>query len=83
MGHEAIWCRTRKNLPDDRQRKFPYLLREQKVTQADKVWCTDITWEACTARALLTAVHRGATVLPAGPCPENRRGSGKENSLQY
>lgn len=44
MGHEAIWCRPRTSLPDDGHRKFPYLLRELKVTQADQVWCTDITY---------------------------------------
>jgi len=44
MGHEAIWCRPRTSLPDDGHRKFPYLLRNLKVTQADQVWCTDITY---------------------------------------
>ena len=44
MGHEAIWCRPRTSLPDDGHRKFPYLLRNLKVTQADQVWGTDITY---------------------------------------
>ena len=44
MGHEAIWCRPRTSIPDEGHRKFPYLLRELKVAQADQVWCTDITY---------------------------------------
>ena len=44
MGHEAIWCKPRTSIPDHGQRKYPYLLRDLKVTRPDQVWCTDITY---------------------------------------
>ena len=44
MGHEAIWCKPRTSIPDNGHRKYPYLLRDLKVTRPDQVWCTDITY---------------------------------------
>lgn len=44
MGLEAIWCRPRTSIPDDRHRKYPYLLRGLKITRANHVWCSDITY---------------------------------------
>jgi putative transposase len=44
IGHEAIWCKPRTSIPDHGHRKFPYLLRDLKVTRPDQVWCTDITY---------------------------------------
>jgi len=44
MGHEAIWCKPRTSIPDHGHRKYPYLLRDLKVTRPDQVWCTDITY---------------------------------------
>ena len=44
IGHEAIWCRPRTSIPDHGHRKYPYLLRDLKVTRPDQVWCTDITY---------------------------------------
>ena len=44
MGLETIWCRPRTSIPDEGHRKFPYLLRDLKVTRPDQVWCADITY---------------------------------------
>jgi putative transposase len=44
IGHEAIWCKPRTSIPDHGHRKYPYLLRDLKVTRADQVWCTNITY---------------------------------------
>ena len=44
MGLETIWCQPRTSIPDKGHRKFPYLLRDLKVTRPDQVWCADITY---------------------------------------
>jgi putative transposase len=44
MGLEAIWCRPRTSIPDDKHRKYPYLLRCLKITRPNHVWCSDITY---------------------------------------
>ena len=45
MGLETIWCRPRNTSePEKAHRKYPYLLRELKVTRPDQVWCADITY---------------------------------------
>jgi putative transposase len=44
IGHEAIWCKPRTSIPDHGHRKYPYLLRDLKITRPDQVWCTDITY---------------------------------------
>lgn len=45
MGIETIWCRPRRtSIPDHGHRKYPYLLRERVVENADEVWCADITY---------------------------------------
>jgi putative transposase len=44
MGHEAIWCKPRTSIPDNRHRKYPYLLRDLKIVRPNQVWCTDITY---------------------------------------
>jgi len=44
MGYEAIWCKPRTSIPDQGHRKYPYLLRDLKITRPDQVWCTDITY---------------------------------------
>lgn len=45
MGVETIWCRPRRTSePDNGHRKYPYLLRERVVKNADEVWCADITY---------------------------------------
>jgi putative transposase len=44
MGHEAIWCKPRTSIPDDRHRKYPYLLRKLSIERPDQVWCADITY---------------------------------------
>ena len=42
IGHEAIWCRPRTSIPDDKQRKYLYLLRNLTIDVPDQVWCADI-----------------------------------------
>jgi len=44
MGHQTIY--RRKNLTKGALKEFikPYLLRGLKITQANQVWCTDITY---------------------------------------
>ena len=45
MGLETIWCRPHNTSePEKAHRKYPYLLRELKVTRPDQVWCADITY---------------------------------------
>lgn len=44
IGHEAIWCKPRTSIPNNKHRKYPYLLRNLKITHPDQVWCTDITY---------------------------------------
>jgi putative transposase len=44
IGHEAIWCRPRTNIPDAGHRQYPYLLRNLAMTRPDQVWCADITY---------------------------------------
>ena len=44
MGIEAVAPKRRTSLPDDNHRKYPYLLRGLAVTEADQVWCADITY---------------------------------------
>jgi len=44
MGIETIWCRPSTSAPDDTHRKYPYLLRDLKVSRPNQVWCADITY---------------------------------------
>lgn len=45
IGIETIWCRPRRtSIPDNGHRKYPYLLKGRKISEADEVWCTDITY---------------------------------------
>ena len=45
MGIETIWCRPRRtSLPDNGHRKYPYLLKGRNISEADEVWCSDITY---------------------------------------
>jgi putative transposase len=57
MGYEAIFCKPRTSIPDQGHRKYPYLLRDLKVTRPDQVWCADITYVPMpTGSAYLCAV---------------------------
>lgn len=44
MGHQAIWCKPRTSIPEERHQKYPYLLRRLAIVRPDQVWCTDITY---------------------------------------
>ena len=44
MGIAACWPKPRTSLPGAGHKVFPYLLRDMKITQADEVWCADITY---------------------------------------
>ena len=44
MGIEAVAPKRRTSLPDDKHRKYPYLLGGLAITEPDQVWCADITY---------------------------------------
>jgi putative transposase len=44
MGIEAIYPKPNLSRPQDDVRKYPYLLREEKITAPNQVWSTDITY---------------------------------------
>jgi putative transposase len=44
MGLEAIYRKPRTSQPGVGQQVYPYLLRDRVVTEADEVWCADVTY---------------------------------------
>lgn len=44
MGLQAIYQKPRTSTPNPAHKIYPYLLRDLKITQANHVWCTDITY---------------------------------------
>src|ERR1700761_9549428 len=44
MGLAPIYQRPRTTVPHPEHRIYPYLLREMTITQANQVWCADITY---------------------------------------
>jgi putative transposase len=44
MGIEAIYPKPNLSRPQDNVRKYPYLLREEKIMAPNQVWSTDITY---------------------------------------
>ena len=44
MGLQAIYRRPRTSQPAPGAQIYPYLLRGRTVTQADEVWCADVTY---------------------------------------
>lgn len=44
LGIEAIYPKPRLSQAHPEHQVYPYLLRELAVTQANQVWCTDITY---------------------------------------
>lgn len=44
MGLQAIYQKPRTSTPNPAHKIYPYLLRDLKVTRANHVWCTDITY---------------------------------------
>ncbi len=44
LGLEAIYPKPNLSKPNKEHLKFPYLLREIEITQANQVWATDITY---------------------------------------
>ncbi|MBW2559073.1 MAG: hypothetical protein JRD69_09635, partial [Deltaproteobacteria bacterium] len=43
MGIEALYIKPRLSLAHPEHVKYPYLLRDLKITRANHVWATDIT----------------------------------------
>jgi putative transposase len=41
---EACYPKPRTSLPGKGHKKYPYLLRNMKISEADEVWCSDITY---------------------------------------
>ncbi|WP_420461656.1 IS3 family transposase [Candidatus Palauibacter sp.] len=48
MGMEATYRRPRTSVANSEHRVFPYLLRGLAISQADHVWCADITYVPVT-----------------------------------
>ena len=44
MGIEALCPKPSTSTPSPEHKKYPYLLRNVKVTEVDQVWCTDINY---------------------------------------
>jgi putative transposase len=44
MGLQAIYQKPRTSTPNPAHKIYPYLLRNMKITDANHVWCTDITY---------------------------------------
>ena len=44
LGLKAIYCRPRTTVAAKENPKYPYLLRECKIAEPDKVWAVDITY---------------------------------------
>lgn len=43
-GIRAVFCKPRTTIPAPENPKYPYLLRNKKISQPDEVWATDITY---------------------------------------
>ena len=46
MGLQAIYQAPRTSQPHPEHRIYPYLLRGLSITQANHVWCADISYSA-------------------------------------
>lgn len=44
MGIEAIYQKPRTTIPEQKSKRYPYLLRDLKITASNQVWCSDITY---------------------------------------
>lgn len=44
MGMEAVAPKPKTSIPDDNDRKYPYLLRGLRVDRPDQVWFTNVTY---------------------------------------
>lgn len=44
MGIESLAPKPNTSKPCKENKTYPYLLRKRKITKADEVWCTDITY---------------------------------------
>ena len=44
MGIEALVPKPSLSQPNKKHKIYPYLLRDLKITEADQVWCADITY---------------------------------------
>ena len=44
MGLQAIFCAPKTSVPHPEHKIYPYLLRKVSVSEANHVWCADITY---------------------------------------
>ena len=44
LGLKAIYCKPNTSVPAPDHPKYPYLLRDRTITEADEVWAIDITY---------------------------------------
>jgi len=44
MGLCAAYQKPRKTIPNLAHKIYPYLLRDRVITQANEVWCSDMTY---------------------------------------
>ena len=44
MGIEAIYQKPRTTIPEQKSKRYPYLLRDLEITTSNQVWCSDITY---------------------------------------
>lgn len=44
LGLQAIYPKKRLSVGNQEHKKYPYLLRNLKITRPDHVWCSDITY---------------------------------------
>lgn len=44
MGIEAIYQKPRTTIPEQKSKRYPYLLRDLEIRASNHVWCSDITY---------------------------------------
>jgi len=59
MGIEALYIKPRLSLAHPEYVKYPYLLRDLKITRANHVWATDITYIPNVEGVLFSCSNHG------------------------
>jgi len=55
LGLQAIYAKPRTTIVNKNHQKFPYLLRDLEINQANQVWSVDITLTSKPREALFTS----------------------------